>query len=147
MSKEKYIESIIKSKRNINIFKNMRDEDIRKVIKDIKFIQYKEKETIIKKGDKDNDIYFLMEGRCNAVIDKSVVGIINKNQTFGEFSPLTNSPRKADIIASKPSKVIAFSLCLEATEEELGGFGILYKNFSKELIKKIEMSNLANLNF
>lgn len=138
---DKLVEKIIQAKQNISIFKNMKDEDIKAIIKDIKFLHYAPKEAIIREGDTGKEIYLLIEGECEVIHHAKKVATILKNEPFGEFAPITHEKRKATILAKTDVKVIVFSLNIQLLEAKLEGFTILYKNFVDELIKKLEASN------
>ena len=139
---EDIIERIIKLKNKINLFKNMKDEDIRLILKDINFVRYQIGETIIKEGDTSEELYILLEGKCKVNVGPTNVGVIEVNQAFGEFSAITKSPRHATVRALKACKVISFKIAFDILEKELHGFAVLYKNFVDELIKKVDATNL-----
>ena len=139
---EEIIDRIIKLKNKINLFKNMEDEDIKQILKDINFVSYQIGETIIKEGDTSEEIFILLDGKCKVNVGRTNVGIIEINQAFGEFSAITKSPRHATVRALRPCKVISFKIAFDVLEKELHGFSILYKNFVDELIIKIDSTNL-----
>lgn len=135
------IQKIIKAKHNISIFKDMKDEDIVAIIQKVKFIHYQPSETIIEEGENTKEIYLLIEGECEVFHHGKLVAMIQKNEPFGEFAPITHEKRRATIVAKTEVKVIAFRLNIALLENTLNGFSILYKNFTDELIKKLEASN------
>lgn len=138
---DQHIAQIIHAKNNISIFKNMADNDIKSILKDVKFLHYNENEKIIQEGEKSKEVYLLISGECAVKHRGKEVAKILPNEPFGEFAPITHEERKATIIATTDVKVIVFSLDIELLEEKLKGFTILYKNFVDELIRKLEASN------
>ena len=139
-----YIERIVRAKNNIALFKNMKDDDIKSIVKNVQFIQYYPGETIIRQGEMSTEIYLVTNGTCEVRHDTKIVGKIEKNQPFGEFAPIINEPRSATIIAKDKVTAILFELNLELLEKSLSGYAIMYKNFVDILIKKIEKGNKFN---
>lgn len=138
-----YLNRIIKLKESIRIFRDVDEYVIKKIVKDIQFIQYNMHEKIIVIGEKKSDIYLLIEGECRVQLENNItVGIIKKNQLFGEFSPITKTPRSATVRASVPCKVISFKIDFDFLESEISGYAILYKNFVEEVINKLNVTNL-----
>ena len=138
---DKNLQTLINAKQNINFFKNMDDEDIKYVVEDVKFIQYRMHETIVKEGEITQEIYYLLSGECRVISDKKVVGNIKKGQVFGEFSSINKKPRNATIKTNEPSTAISFKIAFEHFENEPHLFSILYRNIVNELIKKIDTVN------
>lgn len=66
-------------------------------------------ETLIKKGDQDKNVYFVIEGSFfvldNIEGQKVVLGTINKGEIVGMMSLLTDSVRSANVIAAEDSVV------------------------------------------
>ena len=134
-------EKLIASKNSISFFKSMDDEDIRAIVKNVRFIQFKQHETIIREGDEDEVIYFVLNGECRVSVGKTNVGLIHPGQLFGEFAAITKERRTATIRTNKQTLVLAFQLALEAFNETPYSFSFLYKNVTNELIKKIDQAN------
>lgn len=134
-------EKLIASKKGISFFKSMDDEDIRAIVKNVKFMQFKQHETIIREGDEDEIIYFMINGECRVTVGKTNVGLIKPGQLFGEFAAITKERRTATIRTNKPTTVLAFQLALEAFDETPYSFSFLYKNVTNELIKKVDQAN------
>ena len=135
------IEKLIAAKHSISFFNNMDDEDIRAIVKNVRFIQFKKDETIIHENDEDEVIYLLLNGECRVSVKNKKVGLIEPGQLFGEFAAITKERRSATIRTNKPTTVLAFQLALEAFNESPYSFSFLYKNVTNELIKKIDLSN------
>src|SRR5690606_13155671 len=66
-------------------------------------------ETIIKKGDNEQTVFFVVEGSF-FVLDEIagqniVLGTIKKGELVGMMSLITNSPRTANVVASEDSVI------------------------------------------
>lgn len=142
---DEIVQKLVDSKENIRFFKNMRDEDIKHIVKDVKFIRYNPHEIIINLLEEGDEIFFLLEGSCRASIGANIVGQIDKNQIFGEFAPITKEKRSATVRANTKVKVISFKLAFELYEEDPYVFTQLYKNVIAELVQKINAKNLNKL--
>ncbi len=142
---DEIIQRLVDSKKCIKFFKDMRDEDIKHIIKDVKFIRYKPHEIILNLNEEGDEIFFILSGTCRAIIGAKVVGELKENQIFGEFSPITKEKRSATVRANTKVEVISFKLALELYEEDPYVFTHLYKNIIGELIAKINAKNLNKL--
>jgi hypothetical protein len=138
---ESNIQKIISHKEKISFFKNMQNEDISNIVKNVQFASYKPHEVIIKEDDDSKTIYFLLSGECRVSVDKINVGIIQVGQIFGEFASILQGKRTATIKANKPTALICFELAFERFEKNPYPFAFLYKNVTEELIKNINSSN------
>lgn len=135
------LRKLIDSRKAISFFKGMEPEDIKYVVKDVEFIKYKVNEMIIKKDEDTKEIYFLLSGNCKVIVDGNIVGRVDSNQLFGEFSSILNERRNATIIATQETTVIRFNFAFELFKQEPFPFSRLYKNIMNELIKKIVKLN------
>jgi len=142
LNDEKYLETIIKLKNHIGVFKGIEDDIIKTLVRDIRFLQFDMHEQIIQVGDEDSDIFIILEGECRVMIDNhKTVGVLKKNQVFGEFSPITNTPRSATVKANKASKILSFRIDFERLNSEINPYAQVYKNFVTELIDKLNLIN------
>jgi CRP-like cAMP-binding protein len=65
-------------------------------------------ENIISQGDTDTDVYSMISGKANVMVDGRKVGEIGDNEIFGEMSRLTGAPRSATVQAATPCEVMVF---------------------------------------
>lgn len=135
------LEKLIASKGMIKLFKNMADEDIRHVVKNVKFLQCRPHETVVNIGDLSQEIYFILKGTCRVTVGNKNVGVLNTKQIFGEFAPLMKEPRTATVKANEPVTLISFELDLGHFNKDPYSFTHLYKNLTDELIVKIQTAN------
>ena len=62
-------------------------------------------ETLIRRGEPGEAVYFLLSGHLRAVVDGQTVGEIGRGSTVGELSLFTGRPRGADVVAVRDSIV------------------------------------------
>ena len=138
---DELINKVIECKDNISIFQGMSEGEVAMVVRNVEISLYSKGEAIIKQGDMNNEVFFLLSGECQVFVDKIQVGTIKENHAFGEFSHIVKGPRNATIVASDSCVVISFDIAFEVIEAQMSGFAMLYRNIAKELIKKVDYAN------
>ena len=95
------------------MFKNLEDKEMDIVVDAMKEMKFKEGETIIKQGDKGDELYVLESGECSCFkvfsgdkIEKKLRDYI-PGEAFGELALLYNAPRAASIKASDDCTLFA----------------------------------------
>jgi len=68
--------------------------------------QFDEGATIIQQGTTGNDVYTMVEGKADVMVDGVKVGEIGDNQIFGALAAFTNTPRSASIVAKSSCTVV-----------------------------------------
>jgi len=66
-------------------------------------------EEIIRQGATDTDVYSMLSGRAEVIVDGRQVGEIRENEIFGEMSRLTGQPRTATVRAATPCEAMIYS--------------------------------------
>jgi|GEM_PF-2210575 len=67
---------------------------------------FSEGETIIEQGSPGTDVFHMLEGHADVVVDGVKVAEIQENEIFGALAGLTSSPRSASVVASKTCLVM-----------------------------------------
>jgi CRP-like cAMP-binding protein len=62
-------------------------------------------EFIIKEEENSDEIFEMMDGHANVIVNGVNVGVVEEGDIFGELSFLTEGKRTASVIASKPCNV------------------------------------------
>jgi hypothetical protein len=135
------IEQLIKYKEHIHFFDGIEDEEIRYLITDVKFKQYKKDEPVIIERDTSLDIFFLVKGECRIMLKGEEIGRISPQSIFGEFAFITKEKRSATIKPTTPSVIISFNFDLYSFENNPCLFSRLYSNISNILVNKLTSSN------
>ncbi len=63
---------------------------------------------IIKQGATDTDVYSLVSGCADVLVNAKKVGEIHEDEVFGEMSRLTGEPRSATVLAACDCEVMVF---------------------------------------
>jgi len=69
---------------------------------------YPEGAVIIEQGSMDKEVYSMISGRADVLVDGRKVGGIRDNEIFGEMSRLTGQPRSATVQAATDCEVMVF---------------------------------------
>jgi signal-transduction protein with cAMP-binding, CBS, and nucleotidyltransferase domain len=67
---------------------------------------YQNGDSIIQQGSVGDEIFTLVEGEADVLVDGNKVGTIVEDEIFGALGVLTNSPRTASVVATKDTMVI-----------------------------------------
>ncbi len=138
---------IIEKLNSIPVLKNFNDKDIQGMLKLSKVIRYERGETIIKEGQYDNWIYFIIQGKVGIKKQDETIGVLKqKGDIFGEMGIIDGSPRSATIMAIDET----FCLALDASysdrlqnEEKFNFNCILYQIFAQILAVRLRLADEA----
>lgn len=64
---------------------------------------------IVRQGDPGDRFYIVREGRAEVLIDKFVVSVLSRGQSFGERALLRDSPRAATVRSLTPMRLLVLS--------------------------------------
>jgi CRP-like cAMP-binding protein len=142
-------QKLIEYKKKISFFKNMTQNAIVDITKNVRFIRYEEGEMVFEQGSFDQDIYLLISGSVELRIkdqkpggsSKEVVIKLDKGRLFGEMSFITKEPRSATAtIGSSGTLILVFNI-VEFTGENSSSHIILYKNLVDHLVSNLKDCN------
>ncbi|HEU5376350.1 MAG TPA: TIR domain-containing protein, partial [Ktedonobacteraceae bacterium] len=97
-------------------------------------------EMIIQQGSADNDIFFILTGSFNIVVNGQVIAKRIPNDHVGEMAAIDSTqPRAATVIASEDSVIYQLA---EPNLADLGNrYGAIWRFFGKELVKRLAQRN------
>ena len=130
---------LIKISKRISIFKNIPENILFKIIKNIEIIKYKKDEVIIQENDKSESMYYIILGEVKIIKHNNIIATISHNSIIGEMASLLHQPRSATVISStNNTTLIKFEIDFNLMQTNLGYyFALIYKNLSIELAKKL----------
>ena len=149
-------DEIIKILRAITPLKQIRDEDIRGLLKSSKMIKYEPNEVIISEGDYSSWIYFLIKGEAGIRKEGEIINTLTQcGDIFGEMGIIDKSPRSATIVAITNTVCLAIdtSYAEKLKGSERNAFNsILYRIFSEILAERLrqmdaELIRIKNENY
>jgi len=74
-----------------------------------KVLAFDRGETVVKRGDKGNGLYLILDGSAEVRRGSRTLARLGVGQFFGEMSLFDDLPRSADVVALRPSKLVAVS--------------------------------------
>ncbi len=149
MIESKYLKDDIHNIRqllSIPALKNFEIENLGKMLRLSKIRQYEDGELIIKEGDMDLWLYFLLSGKVRVEKDGvSICTISRRGEIFGEMRILDRLTRSASVYAQ--GKTICLAVNTAATErfssdDEAANFLLfLYKVFAEYMSVRLRLLN------
>jgi CRP-like cAMP-binding protein len=102
---------------------------------------YQKGEVIIKEGENDKSIFFLVSGKVGVYKGKNLVSVINQpNSPIGEISAILGVPRTATCVAMEDSEVVVYK---GGIDEIISKFPktakAIIKNLAERLAKSTEL--------
>jgi CRP/FNR family cyclic AMP-dependent transcriptional regulator len=106
----------------------------------VKVMEVKAGETIIHQGASDNDLFFILTGSFNIVVNSKVVAKRNTNDHVGEMSAIEPSlARAATVVANEEAVICKLS---EPQLADLGQhYGDVWRYFARELVRRLAQRN------
>ncbi len=100
---------------------------------------YSEGESVLREGDPNDSIFFILDGRVRIVKGTRVLSELGEGETFGEMELLDVQPSAATVLALGPLRVAAISnravrqiYCMDPKI-----FALLVMNLARDLSRKL----------
>lgn len=136
------LKKLLQIKSRISIFNNIPEKSLINIISDVGFEKFQKDEVIVEQGSTCSDMFFILMGECQIVVNGNTVGYLKGGHVFGEIAAVFQTPRTASVISSKNNTTtLSFKLNHEASKKHPFAFMELYKNVAKELTAKLEAKN------
>lgn len=101
---------------------------------------FKKGETLIEQGGEDNQVYILISGACDVIVNGKVVNHRGPGDHIGEMAAIQPSQaRSATILATEP--VLAFELSEPLFAKLASAHVDIYKTIAKELARRLLQRN------
>lgn len=140
---------LLRAFNSIRTFTTLPDSDVRSLIKSSKFRVYEPGEILIKEGEYDCWVYFLLSGQLEIVKAGKAIGRLQRNgDMFGEMGVIDGSPRSASIRAVTKSLVLGFDasyLDQKQKMSELSFCYIIYRLFAEVLAVRLRDTTEENI--
>ncbi len=131
--------------RRIDRFQAFSDEDLGSFLAVGKLKEYEAGETIIKKGDIDHWVFFLVSGEVKVVKGEQTFAILKRSgDLFGEMGVIDGSPRSASVWAMTKTMLLGLDLGnLQDPKKEFANifYYTIFRLFAESLAERLRMTN------
>lgn len=152
MIETKYLKNDVRNIQNllaIPTFKKLEADNIGKLLRLSKIRQYEIGECIIKEGDLDPWLYFLLSGRVRVEKeDVEISRISEPGHLFGEMRILDSSSRSASVFAEKKTLCLAVNtsgkrkfVSSNQEDRDLEFLLLLYRIFAEFVSTRLRLTN------
>lgn len=118
--------------RDFDIFKGIKDAQLKKIIGKTKYKKYKTNDNISEPNSYGNILYFLLEGEVAVLINGREIARRKAKDVFGEMSLLNFTPRRfVTLKATKPSVFIEIDIAKLLTF--MKNNPLIYKNIASKI--------------
>ena len=132
----------LKSIPTLNLFSEV---DLKGILNLSKMVTYDAGEYIIKEGQYDNWMYFLLTGRVGIQKQGETISILQrKGDIFGEMGIIDGSPRSASIVAVSESTCLAVDISYMDRlkgHDRVSFTAILYRIFAEILASRLRAAD------
>lgn len=131
--------------RRIDRFQAFSDEDLDAFLAVGKLKEYEAGETIIKKGDIDHWVFFLISGEVKIVKGEQTFAILKRSgDLFGEMGVIDGSPRSASVWALTKTMILGLD-CGNLTNQKKEYANIfqytIFRLFAESLAERLRVTN------
>jgi len=150
MIESKYLQDDIKNIQQlfaIPALKNFETKELARLVRLSKVRQYEDAEVIIRQGDTDPWIYFLLQGAVRVEREGIQIARMNKlGDLFGEMRIIDNLSRSASVIASGKTVCLAVNVGvardrLPTDDEATNLLLFLYRVFAEYVSIRLRLAN------
>ena len=118
--------------KEVPLFSNFSDKQLKSVIKTAKEKEYKAEETIVREGEMSKvGFYLILDGQVEVKRDGKSLSKLGSGQFFGEMAVLDEKPRSADVIATTHTK------CLLVTNWDFKALIKTYPDMAMKVIAEL----------
>ncbi len=122
------------------IFQTLDEEDIQQIVPMLKMKKFPRGATIMKKGDPGSNLYIIISGRAEVMIDeRTSIAAMERGDVFGEISLLIGTPVGATIQVVQPVRVLYITG--KDFRAILNGFPSLQIYFARLLAQRLAKTN------
>jgi len=125
----------------VPLFTNLDKKHLNYLADTAKRSSYDSGEVIVRKGERGNGFYVILEGQVEVRSGDRVLASLGKGNFFGEIALFDNQPRTADIVAVSPTT--CFGIAGPSFERILGKEPKIVHGIIKELAQRLRKANAA----
>ena len=97
--------------RNVPLFADLKEEDLTRIVNDLRLREYAKDEVIFRQGDTSHEVYVIVEGKVRIFKispsgSETSINIFSTHDVIGEFATMDDRPRSATAKAIVPTTVL-----------------------------------------
>jgi CRP-like cAMP-binding protein len=129
--------------RRHSFFGGLMDGQIDAVVPLMQVESFKEGDYIIHEGQPNDKIYFILEGRAEALKEGMRLFVFEEGTTFGEMEVLDIMPAEASIRCLAPARVMFLSnrALYSLYKSDINVFSILVMNLARDISRRLRNMN------
>jgi hypothetical protein len=140
-------ETFLKIKHRFKIFDEISDNDSLKILGNIVIKKFTKNESIFDQNDVGKEIYYVIQGSVDIVIEENQkrinVATIKSGNFFGEMAFIAKVPRRSASAINSHSRTVVLAFTVK--EEMIEGTEIIYAKLYKNIVSFLA-SKLSNMN-
>jgi hypothetical protein len=125
------------------IFESLDETDIKKLAPMLKMKKFARGTSIIRKGDPASNLYIIVSGRAEVMVDDTSIGFMGRGDVFGEISLLIGTPAGATIRVAE--LVTVLFIYGKDFKKVLNMFPSLQMYFARLLAQRLARTNVERL--
>jgi len=139
------MEKLLSICHKIKIFEGLSKDELKSIIYDAKFKKFNQKEFIIKEGHSSQEIYYLIDGKCEIIKNSTKIATLEKEQTFGDNGLLNQKSKRIVSVVVSSQNAIVLSFKIDHENREFGAQALLvvYQNIMHQLSSKLQEIKFA----
>jgi len=102
------VQTKIETLQKINLFKSLTYKETSQLLEIITVENCKEQVTLVKQGEAGEEMYVILKGEVNVIIDGQNVTQLKPGNYFGEMSLIDKNPRSATVISQSACRLMKF---------------------------------------
>ena len=143
--------AIVDYLRESRLFRNLPDEFLKEFVNVAKRIDCSEKTKILKEGQTNDTIYFLLSGEVSVSLSgEKIIKLKRRGDVFGEMSIISNRPCSASIVSDTPVTLLTIEVNEFKSQEAINDIStpnILFRIFSAVLTDKLVLTTVKAKSF
>lgn len=141
-SQTKSMKKLLSVQNKISIFKNIDPEDLKAIVYNLSFKKFKFKEYVVKQNEISNELFFIIDGKCQVFYNKQKVGELGAGEVFGESGAIFKTTRSASVICAS-EELTLLSFCIDENNMEFcaEALATIYKNLASQIDAKLREIN------